>query len=86
MPSAETSAQESLEAGDLKAAMEQALERLPKRCRTIFILCRLEGLSHKEIGERLDISPKTVENQMTKALRVLKEAARPFVKEKKDYG
>ncbi len=80
------SAQDNLETSDLKAVLDNALNQLPERCRTIFILCRLEGLSHKEIGERLDISPKTVENQMTKALRVLKAAVKPFMKKKSDYG
>jgi RNA polymerase sigma-70 factor (ECF subfamily) len=47
---------------------------LPTACRTVFILSRHEGLSNKEIAETLNISIKTVENQITKALRTLKQA------------
>ena len=44
------------------------LDRLPPRCREVFILHRFKGLSHKEIAGQLDISPKTVENHMVNAL------------------
>lgn len=50
------------------------IDKLPSRCRQIFILSRMEDLSHKEIAGRLKISVKTVEAQMTIALRRLKEA------------
>ena len=51
---------------------EDALAELPTQCRMIFQLSRMEGLKYKEIGERLGISVKTVETQMSKALRVLR--------------
>lgn len=51
-----------------------AIDRLPSRCRQIFLLSRMEDLSHKEIADRLTISVKTVEAQMTIALRRLKDA------------
>ncbi len=44
------------------------LNRLPPRCREVFILHRFKGLSHKQIAEQLNISPKTVENHMVNAL------------------
>ncbi len=44
------------------------LNRLPTRCREVFILHRFKGLSHKQIAEQLNISPKTVENHMVNAL------------------
>lgn len=51
-----------------------ACEKLPERCRKIFILSKLEGKSNKEVAEELNISVKTVENQMTIALvRLRKE-------------
>lgn len=68
------SALEELQAEELQDALQKALDGLPERCRLIFVMRRMEGLSHKEIAEKLEISPKTIENQMTKALKVLKEA------------
>lgn len=58
---------------ELNEAYQQALQALPERCREIFLMKRT-GLSQREISERLDISEKTVENQMTKALKILREA------------
>ena len=76
----EPSAQEELEGGDVKKALDRGLRKLPERCRLIFTLKRIEGMSQKEIASQLDISTKTIENQMTKALKVLKEELRPFLK------
>lgn len=71
--------QQLLEAQDVNEVIQATLDQLPERCRTIFVMKRIEGMSLKEIAEKLDISPKTVENQITKALKVLKEAVKPFV-------
>ena len=77
----EPSINDQLAAQDLEAALNKALDTLPERCRLIFVMRRLEGISLKEIAEKLEISPKTVENQITKALKVLKTAIQPMVKE-----
>lgn len=58
------------ETGD---AIRQAIKELPERCREIFCLSKLDGLTNKEIAERLGISVKTVENQMTTALKRLQK-------------
>lgn len=63
----------------LQDEMEKKIEQLPGRCREVFILSRVEQLSHKEIGEQLGISPKTVENHITKALRILKPHLKKIV-------
>ena len=76
---AQISAQQNLEAADLQKIINEAIENLPTKCRTVFTLCRLEGLSHKEIASQLNISPKTVENQMTKALKILRLAVAPYL-------
>jgi RNA polymerase sigma-70 factor (family 1) len=55
------------------------VEHLPVRCRLIFQYSREEGLPVKEIARRLRISPKTVENQLGKAVRQLKLAARSLL-------
>jgi RNA polymerase sigma-70 factor, ECF subfamily len=57
------------EAQDSVAA---ALNQLPPQCRTVFELSRYEELSYQQIADTLDISPKTVENHMGKALRILR--------------
>lgn len=51
---------------------------LPEKCRQIFELSKFEGLSYDEIAAFLDISSKTVENQMGIALRKLREALSPY--------
>jgi RNA polymerase sigma-70 factor, ECF subfamily len=54
--------------------IDTAIAELPKQCRTIFIMKRVQGLSYKEISKRLAVSEKTVENQMTIALKKLRES------------
>lgn len=54
--------------------INEHLECLPSRCREIFILKRLRGLTYKQIGLMMNISEKSVENQMTIAFRKLREA------------
>lgn len=75
-PSADRSesitAQGEMEAEDMKKRIHQAINGLPEKCRLIFVMNRIEGLSHKEIAEQMDISTKTIENQMTKALKFLR--------------
>lgn len=52
----------------------QIVSDLPPRCRDVFLLCRVEGLNHAEVAERLNISKSTVVSQMVKALqRIEKE-------------
>ncbi len=63
---------ERIKLRDLQAQLHSALKELPEQCRTIFQLSRFEELKYLEIAERLGISVKTVENQMGKALRLLR--------------
>ena len=57
----------------LKEQYKKEVEALPDKCREVFLLSRNENLSTKEIAVRLNISPKTVENQITKALKYLRK-------------
>lgn len=57
---------------ELESKFRQALNELPEQCRTIFQLSRFEELKYREIAERLNISIKTVENQMGKALKLMR--------------
>jgi len=53
---------------ELEDKIEQAINTLPDRCREIFKMSRFDGMKYSEISERLQISVKTVETQMTRAL------------------
>ncbi len=64
-----------------RAMLEERIARivsssLPDRCREIFLLSRFEGRSHREIATLLGVTEKTVENQITRALRVLRRKLR----------
>ncbi|MCK9609231.1 MAG: RNA polymerase sigma factor [Methylomonas sp.] len=52
---------------------EKLIYQLPPQCRTVFLLCRVEGKSYSEIAAELGISPRTVESHMYKALKFLKD-------------
>jgi RNA polymerase sigma-70 factor, ECF subfamily len=57
---------------DTNRRIDDAINMLPAACRTIFILSRYEQMSYKEIAQKLDLSVKTVEEQMTRALKHLR--------------
>jgi len=57
---------------DEMTLLQEAIDRLPPKCREVFLLSRFSKLSYKEIATSLEISPKTVENQLSKALRLLR--------------
>jgi len=64
---------------ELQTLITKAINSLPEKCRAIFNLSRNDELSYKEIAEYLDISIKTVENQMGIALKKLRVQLRPYV-------
>lgn len=64
---------------ELQGQITNAINALPPKRRAIFQLSRFEGLTYKEIAEKLGISVKTVENQMGKALRVLREKLKGYL-------
>lgn len=49
------------------------VDQLPPKCKQVFLMSRIDGLSNKEISELMDVSIKTVENQMTKALNFFRK-------------
>lgn len=65
-------AEEHLAHRELQERLEMALKELPEKCRTIFQLSRFEELKYQEIADRLQLPVKMVENQMGKALRLLR--------------
>ena len=65
--------EEELQAKDLKVYIDRLVDELTPRQKEIFCMSRYEHLSYKEIAERLDISPKTVERHINDALKYLKK-------------
>lgn len=63
-----------LMAKDVQKQLDVAVSKLPTKCRDVFNLSRKDHLSTKEVAVRLGISPKTVENQLTIALRRIRFA------------
>lgn len=64
---------------ELEAKVQKSLDKLPPRCRNIFKLSRFDGLKNKEIADRLGISKRTVELQISNALRQLKNDLQPYL-------
>ncbi len=62
----------SLEASELEAEIDYAINTLPKKCKMVFEMSRKEELKYSEIASKMDISVKTVEAQMSKALKLLR--------------
>ncbi|CAH0994569.1 RNA polymerase sigma-H factor [Emticicia aquatica] len=57
---------------ELEIKIEEAIRKLPEQCRLIFRMSRFDELKYHEIAEQLGLSPKTVENQIGKALKLLR--------------
>jgi len=64
---------------EIEVALQSAIAELPDRCRQIFELSRFDGLKYAEIATRLGISVKTVEVQMGKALRILRQRLKAWL-------
>jgi RNA polymerase sigma-70 factor (ECF subfamily) len=64
---------------EVEVAIQGAIADLPDRCRQVFELSRVQGLKYLEIAERMGISVKTVEVQMGKALRILRERLKAWL-------
>ena len=79
LASTATTTPERLAAEDLQLAIDRAIDELPDRCRAVFALSRFEDKSYREIAEALGISVKTVENQMSKALKHLRTALASYL-------
>lgn len=66
------------EYSDLEAKVAQALQALPEKCRQVFELSRFKEMKYKEIALELDISEKTVEAHMSRALKTLREVLKDY--------
>lgn len=68
-----------LESDELSKRIAAALQKLPEQCRVIFTMSRFEELKYAEIAAELNLSVKTVENQIGKALKIMREQLRDYL-------
>ncbi len=59
-------------AKEVQSSIDEAIDRLPERCQAIFRMSYIHGMSHKDIAEKLEISISTVDNQIYKALKLIR--------------
>ncbi|VAW23368.1 RNA polymerase ECF-type sigma factor [hydrothermal vent metagenome] len=78
-PHKEFSAYEKLLASELEQKIDDAIKNLPSGCAEIFQLSRNEGLKYSEIAEKLNISVKTVETQISRALKKLRAELKDYL-------
>lgn len=70
---------QAVAAAELEERITVAMKALPEQCRLVFQLSRFEELKYAEIAAQLDISVKTVENQIGKALRIMREQLKDYL-------
>lgn len=70
---------DTAETKELEKRIGDALEGLPEQCRTIFQMSRFEELKYREIADKLGLSVKTIENQMGKALKILRTKLADYI-------
>jgi RNA polymerase sigma-70 factor, ECF subfamily len=68
-----------MDGNELQEKITATIEKLPPERKKVFVMSRFDNLKYKEIAEKLDISVKTVENQMGKALKFLREELKEFL-------
>lgn len=76
LPEIDRSTEQWLSYQQLRDELESSVQSLPEKCRLVFRLSREKGLSEKEIAATLNISLKTVESHMSKALKTLRASLR----------
>ncbi len=77
LKSQEINSIKKLEIDDLQQLINQSIDELPEKCRAVFAMSRFEEMKYAEIAESLGISIKTVENHISKALKILKTKVSP---------
>lgn len=65
--------EEAIDLSEMEAMFANALQQLPPQCRKVFEMSRIDGLSNSEIADQLNLSKRTVETQISKALKVMRE-------------
>jgi RNA polymerase sigma-70 factor (family 1) len=75
----ELAADEQVQENELAERIEAAIDDLPPECARIFRMSRVEEMKYKEIAEQLQLSVKTVENQIGKALKLLRVSLKDYL-------
>lgn len=70
--------EEALELTETEARIADAISQLAPQCRRVFEMSRIEGFTNDEISQKLDISKRTVETQISKALKILREKLKAY--------
>ena len=73
------SVSQKVQAAELEIRITEAMKTLPEQCRLVFQLSRFEELKYQEIADQLQISVKTVENHMGKALKLMREQLKDYL-------
>lgn len=76
---AHDSVSHTIASNELEYRIKVAMNELPDQCRMVFKLSRFEELKYAEIAEQLNISVKTVENHMGKALKIMREQLKDYL-------
>lgn len=71
--------EDALMTKDLQNSIDRIIDNLPEKCRQVFVLSRFEELSYNEISIKLDISKKTVEAHISRALKSLRTNLKQFL-------
>lgn len=71
--------QVTMEKNELEKRIHESIDALPPKCKLVFSMSRFENMSYQEIADALGISIKTVENQISKALRILRSAVQSYL-------
>ncbi len=64
---------------EMESKLSEVLNKLPDRCRQVFVMSRYENRKNKEIAEELDVSVKAVEKQITKALSLIRNEMKDYL-------
>lgn len=73
------SVSQKVQAAELETKISEAIKTLPEQCRLVFQLSRFEELKYQEIADQLQISIKTVENHMGKALKLMRVQLKDYL-------
>jgi len=70
-----------MENDELRGLINDAISKLPEKCRQVYLMAWEENMSYNEIAVQLGLSPKTIENHVGIALHKLRESLKPYYKQ-----